>query len=184
MWKGQDGRTGTAHGHGCRQDAVRRAKKYFPQSIRVLCGKYSNTLRQVRRRAPHGATEESSPHHRPWRNAGAPSPKRKRLRTARPRLCNKCRHFPHPRLPAPGCPQAGRASSDGGREMPPRRPRNGTQRRPARRHCLSTRANHNRKMARSHKAKGKGRSNRKKAHWAWSRWSACRGVTRISSKRP
>ena len=46
---------------GKRANALRSLELCFPQSIRVLCGKYSNTLRKVLRRPPHGRAKGSGP---------------------------------------------------------------------------------------------------------------------------
>ena len=42
---------------------VRSAENYLPQGTRVLCGKYSSTLRRVRWRTPHGV---AAPTALPW----------------------------------------------------------------------------------------------------------------------
>ena len=46
---------------GKRANALRSPELYFPQSTRVLCGKYSNALRKVLRRPPHGRARGSGP---------------------------------------------------------------------------------------------------------------------------
>ena len=55
---------------GKRANALRSPELYFPQSIRVLCGKYSNTLRKVLRPPPHGWARGNSPVCGALQNAG------------------------------------------------------------------------------------------------------------------
>ena len=56
---------GTGHGRtrkcARRRGTVRSASQYFPQSTRVLCGKYSSTPRQVQLRCPQHAFPLSPP---------------------------------------------------------------------------------------------------------------------------
>ena len=55
-----------------RTSAMRKTGKHFAANTRVLCGKYSRTLRKVRRRPPHAASAGNGSHRRALRKAEPP----------------------------------------------------------------------------------------------------------------